>query len=127
MRDCVFLFADAEMQAAFQEFFSRQSFELTLETGPFSVDPAQDFLRDAAGKDSGVYLRAHEFLRPYQTSHRHAVVVLDEKWEGSTGAGKIREDIRQRLRSSGWADERFAVVVIEPELENWIWQDNPHI
>ncbi|MEN8217565.1 MAG: hypothetical protein ABFS56_14585 [Pseudomonadota bacterium] len=27
----------------------------------------------------------------------------------------------------GWEKDRFVVIVIDPELEAWMWQDNPHI
>jgi hypothetical protein len=30
------------------------------------------------------------------------------------------------LRKAGW-DDRAAVVVIDPELENWIWSPSPHV
>jgi hypothetical protein len=34
----------------------------------------------------------------------------------------------QRLKKwNGWEKNRFVVIVIDPELEAWMWQDNPHI
>ena len=36
-------------------------------------------------------------------------------------------DIAEKLVHSGWTRERFEIIVIEPELENWIWQDSPHL
>ncbi|MEU8038069.1 hypothetical protein [Streptosporangium sp. NPDC049078] len=50
--------------------------------------------------------------------------MLDAAWEGSPGAVAIRDDIAERMKGS-W--ERFAVVVIDPELEAWVWQDSPHL
>jgi len=84
MRDCIFLLADAEMKAAFEGFFSRHNFHLSLGTAPFEVDLRKDIIHDAQGKDPGIYTR-------------------------------------------GWREDRFAVIVINPELEAWIWQDNVHV
>ena len=61
------------------------------------------------------------------TTHRNAVVVLDAKWEGSPGAANIRTHIESMLSANGWGVDRFAVIVIDPELENWIWQRSIHV
>ncbi len=31
------------------------------------------------------------------------------------------------MRRTGWDAEAFAVIVIDPELENWIWQRKPYV
>jgi len=127
VRDCIFLLADLGMVAAFKGFFSRQGFHYALGTVPFQIDPKLDIICDRAGNDPGVYSRAHELLRTYQSSHRYAVIVLDNAWEGSPGVEKIRADISAKMEQVGWAKNRFVVIVIDPELEAWMWQDNPHI
>jgi hypothetical protein len=40
--------------------------------------------------------------------------------------GKLEEAVEYRLTQNGWGD-RSAAIVIEPELENWIWSDSPHV
>jgi len=127
VRDCIFLLADLGMEAAFKGFFSRQNFHYALGTAQFRFDPKQDIICDRAGNDPGVYTRAHELLRPYQSSHQNAAIVLDNAWEGSPGVDKIRSDISARMERVGWERNRFVVIVIDPELEAWMWQDNPHI
>lgn len=104
-------------------FFSRERFHHALGCGPFSVDPGRDIIVDP-GRDPGVFLRAHELLRLYEGEYAHAVVMLDAAWEGSPGADAIREALTTRLKSR-W--DSFTVVVIDPELEAWIWQDSPHV
>jgi hypothetical protein len=81
----------------------------------------------ASGNDPDVYMRAHELLRSYRRTHRFAVVVLDNAWDGSPGVATIQYIIQENMRSSGWHRERFEVVVIDPELEAWIWQDSQHV
>jgi hypothetical protein len=60
-------------------------------------------------------------------SNSHVVVVLDVDWDGSPCAEKITNDLTQQIRNSGWAENAFKVIVIDPELENWIWQQNIHV
>lgn len=50
-------------------------------------------------------------------------MVLDAAWQGSPGAAEIEKKLAARLERSGWRSDRFAVVVIDPELEVWLWSD----
>lgn len=127
MRDCIFLLADKNMQAAFEGFLTRQGFHQSLCCGAFDFDPRQDIVVAAGDNDPGLYTRGHELLRPYQTTHRHAVVVLDAEWEGSPGKDAITQHISEQIKVTGWAEAAIQVIVIDPELENWIWQQNDHV
>lgn len=127
MRDCIFLLADKNMQAAFEGFLGRAGFAQSLGCGAFAFDPRHDIIVAAGDNDPGLYTRGHELLRPYQTTHRRAVVVLDAEWEGSPGKDAITEHLAENLNSTGWAEGACAVIVIDPELENWIWQQNDHV
>ena len=71
------------------------------------------------------YTRAHEFLRPYQKTHRYAVIALDNAWEGSPGVEGIENNISNNMLKTGWEVNNFIVIVIDPELEAWILQDTP--
>jgi len=79
-------------------------------------------------RDPGCLNRAHEFLRPFCRQYDHALVVFDH--EGSGAERRTREqvekDVEGRLSVSGWGD-RAAAVVVEPELEAWVWSDSPHV
>ncbi len=125
MRDCIFLLADKNMEAAFIGFLTRDGFHFSLEIHHFDVDLLQDIIVDEMGNDPGIYTRAHEFLRSYQRTHRHAVIVLDNAWEGSPGVAAIEDNISQNMRATGWDENDFVVIVINPELEIWILQDSP--
>ena len=124
MRDCIFLVADTNMQAAFEGFLSRVGFHQSLGCGFFDFDPGQDIKVASGDNDPGLYVRGHELLRPFQSSHRHAVVVLDVQWDGSPGAETIKQHLTERICATGWKPGAFQVIVIDPELENWIWQQN---
>lgn len=38
----------------------------------------------------------------------------------------LEQQVEARLFAAGWGD-RAAVVVIDPELEAWVWNDSPHV
>ncbi|GGK89286.1 hypothetical protein Sme01_49550 [Sphaerisporangium melleum] len=122
-RDVVFLVADAGMEQMLRGFLGRPQVHRSVRCGPFAFDPRED-LFVAPTKDPGVYNTARELLRPFETLHRRAVVMLDAAWDGSPGAEAIHKHIEQCLEGA-W--EQFAVVVIDPELEAWVWQDNVNV
>jgi hypothetical protein len=121
MKDCVFVVADKEMKATFDGFFERPALQRLLQIRRFTYD-----IFSEPTKDPGVYTKAHELVRSFQKTHRHAMVVLDEEWSGSPRATKIRQHILGNIHRIGWPEDRVAVVVIVPELEAWILQDRPH-
>lgn len=123
LRDVAFLLADSGMVEMVRGFLDRPHPGRRLGCGDFTFDAAEDLVV-APTRDSGVYHTARELLRPYERSHRRAVVMLDNAWDGSPGVSKIETRITEAL-TSVW--EHFVVIVIDPELEAWVWQDNPNV
>jgi len=80
------------------------------------------------GRDSGCYLRAHDYLRPFIHQFDYALVVFDRHGCGNEGQLRValEEEVEGRLRRNGWAD-RSAVIVLDPELEAWVWSDSPEV
>ena len=122
-RDVVFLVADGGMEQMLRGFLGRPQCHRSLGCGPFAFDPAKDVIV-APTKDPGVYGTARELLRPFEGAYRCAVAMLDNAWQGSPGRERIRDDVAGALKEA-W--DRFGVIVIDPELEAWVWQDNPHV
>ena len=127
MRDCLFLVADKNMEGMLKGFFSRDAFHHAMGCGHFNFDYRQDLVVAHGQNDPGLYTRANEFLQPYASSHRHVVVIVDAEWDGSPGEEVITQRLHEHLTHAGWANDRGCVVVIAPELENWVWQDSPHV
>lgn len=127
MRDCLFLVADKNMEGMLKGFFSRSSFHHALACGRFDFDTRQDLLVAHGQNDPGLFTRANEFLQPYASTHRHAIVIVDAEWDGSPGGHAISQRLNEHLINAGWSDDRGCAVVIDPELENWVWQDSPHV
>lgn len=127
MRARIFLIPCLNMGALVKGFFERPDYRKALRVSDdFDFDPDQDLVRDTIGKDPGVWKRAHELLRGYKQSHRHAIVMLDEAFDGSPGAARLEGEIGNRMSSNGW-NSRHEVIVLQPELESWIWQDCPEV
>lgn len=127
MRDCLFLVADKSIEAMIAGFLSSDNFHLKIGCNYFKFEQKHD-LRVAHGKnDPGIYTIANELLQPYYKTHRRVIVILDAAWNGSPGAIKINEQVKNHCRNAGWNDDNHCVIVIDPELENWIWQNNINV
>lgn len=123
MRDCIFLVADSTIKAMLTGFLAREGFHQSLGCRRFGFDPSKDVVVEP-GRDPGVYTRGHELLSGFAATHARAVVILDAEWDGSPGAEQIQKKIGADLAPT-WPDH--LVVVLDPEIEAWIWQDNPHV
>ena len=79
-------------------------------------------------RDPGCRLRAHDFLRPFVNHFRHALVLFDREGCGREDLSReqLEQEVTTRLRQNGW-QERAAVVVLDPELEVWVWSDSPEV
>jgi hypothetical protein len=78
-------------------------------------------------RDPGCYNQCSEFLRPFSKDYENALVIFDH--DGSGQENKSREEIENELEqklSFGWGS-RAKVIVLEPEIEAWVWSDSPHI
>jgi hypothetical protein len=78
--------------------------------------------------DPGCFSEPVGVLQPFLGLAAKALVVFDYEGCGQEGraACDVASDVRGRLEASGWTD-RAEVIVIEPELEAWVWSDSPHV
>ena len=79
-------------------------------------------------RDPGCLLRGHEFLSLFHKQFAHALILLDFEGCGQEKSTReaLEDVIEKRLSQSGWG-ERAAAVVIDPELEMWVWSDSPQV
>lgn len=79
-------------------------------------------------RDPGCLLRAHDFLRSFTGQFCHALVMFDR--EGCGQEKESRQDlellVEGHLSGGGWAD-RCAAIVLDPELEIWVWSNSPEV
>jgi len=78
--------------------------------------------------DPGCAVRAHDFLRQFADDYRHGLVVFDREGSGREHipVDQLQNEIRQRMAVSGW-DDRAEVVVLDPELEVWVFAGSPDV
>ena len=121
MKDLIVIVADGTMQKVIEELLKRMP--ISSGTKNFSFDVISNI-----GNDAGCYNDSHEILRNFITQYNYAMVIFDK--EGSGVEEKSREEIESEthllLNRNGW-ESRNTVIVIDPELENWIWQNSPHV
>jgi len=118
-RDLVLLVADTDMRFAFQALLKRHN---ALGIRPIAFDIVKHNDRDA-----GCFAGAHDYLRPLADDYDRALVVFDRHGCGSPApAPAIEADVRQRVEQAGWAG-RCEVVVLDPELEVWVWSPSPKV
>lgn len=131
-RDCLFLVADGAMGSVVDGFLSKGHLEGRLGCRQFEFDFDEDVLespRLGLGADGGIHKHCHRMLQEngYMETHEKLVVMCDQQFGSERPAEEVRNEILEALRRNGWGDCRADVVVIDPELEVWIWQDSPHV
>ncbi len=120
MKDPLVLAADKNMEAVFQELLKR-SHSLGIRSIDFDV-------RVHPQRDPGCYKDGPEWLRAQQHGHEYLLLCLDFAWEGHEHqtAADLRVALLHRLERYGLAS-KSDVLVIEPELEQWLFVDSPHV
>ncbi|HXG58243.1 MAG TPA: hypothetical protein VNL91_04400 [Thermoanaerobaculia bacterium] len=119
--DLVILTADEDQRQVCRSLLSHQ----TPSLGIRSV--THEILKHNR-RDPGCLNEAEDILRSYHRRARHALVMFDHDGCGMEArpAAEVERIVFDRLYASGWED-RAAVIVIEPELEAWVWSDSPEV
>lgn len=126
MSDLLFLVADKNMAAAVGGLLERDQIHQIVGCGPFSFDSRRDIKPAEGQNDPGLYTRANELLRPLAPEYTHAVVIVDEEWDGSPGAAEIERKLRAHLDDAGWTTENSLGLCVRPEADVWLWSNSPH-
>lgn len=128
-RDLFVVVADLDAENAIKTLLvERQpALGITLDFNP-APPPQGDLLR-YAGRDSGCYKDAIDLLRAPQRTHRHAMLLFDRHGCGVEHEDRIALEaaIEGKLHANGWAAGDAVVIVIEPELEAWVWSESPRL
>ncbi len=78
--------------------------------------------------DPGCFRASESFLRPFINRYGYALVLFDREGCGKEQLSReaIEQDVETRLSQSGW-HERAKTIVLDPEIEIWVWSDSPHV
>jgi hypothetical protein len=68
-----------------------------------------------------------ELLRPFLREYNHALVLRDLSGSGheDKGARKLEEHLEGQMRGNGWLNKKYAAIVTEPEIEEWLRLPSP--
>lgn len=118
--DLFCLAADRDIEEALQGLLARPQ--------SLQIRPITATIRTHPNRDPGCYLRAHDFLRSFPRWFVHALVVFDREGCGNESHSReeLEKEVEDRLQAAGWGD-RARVVVMDPELEAWVWSDSPQV
>ncbi len=120
MRDLVVLVADKNMEMTVRGLLSRpEALGIRPITFEVIVHPR---------RDPGVRREAADFLQRYRSDYRYALVMFDRKGCGDEEktAQEFKAVVQQQLDRSGWQG-RSAVIVLDPELEAWVFTSSRHV
>lgn len=113
--DVVVLVADKDLEEAAAALLRRTD---DLDLGSFRFE-----VRRHPNHDGGCRTGAANFLRPFLQRYRRSLVLFDRDGCGSNlSREEIQDGVEADLSRNGWAD-RTKAIVIDPELEAWVWGD----
>lgn len=120
MTDLVVLVPDADIEQTVRGLLARGR-SLGSRTVSFTV--VRHLMRDSGCRDG-----AAEVLRSQRGGHRFALVIFDRHGCGSDDArDSIQREVEQNLVRTGWERQCCRAIVIEPELEAWLWNGSVHV
>lgn len=120
-KDLIILAADRHIRATLREIVDHPK---KLDIRHVSCDIQISTKRDPECRN-----RAAEILRHFHNQYRYALVVFDHQGCGTEKQSRedIQTDVKDQLERNGWQGERAQVIVIEPELEAWVWSKSPRV
>lgn len=119
VKELVILAADKNMEAAIQGILSRSK--------ALGIRPIKPDIYRHPQKDTGCRTDGVDFLSAFADHYRYALLIFD--FEGCGEYDIPASALEQRLRDklcTLWHD-RAEVIIIEPELDIWVWSDSPHV
>ena len=118
--DLICLVADKNMEAAVSGLLTRPQ--------ALGIRPITEEILVHPRRDPGCFHQAAELLSGYRESADHALVILDHAWDGmpAASAADVEHLLAEKLQSAGMAGWAIPVV-IEPELEAWVFSDSPQV
>ena len=120
-KDLIVLAADKDMQSALTGLLRTRRLALGIRTVTFDI--LVHAQHDPACARQGV-----SFLQNYSRDYRHGLLVFDHEGCGreSTSPEALQRELNRGFLNSTWG-ERAKAIVIDPELEAWVWSQSPHV
>jgi hypothetical protein len=120
LKDLLVLVPDGQMREAVATILGDRHHSLNIERVDFDavVHPR---------RDPGCFVEGTKFIEDLIDDYRHALLMFDAAWEGAPY--RSAHELERAVQATMSVDlaAKCAVVVIEPELEVWVWSDSPHV
>jgi hypothetical protein len=122
-KDIIFLVADTQTKFALTGLLSRHQ---SLQIQPLKKDNIDIYIHPE--QDSGCLLNSHTFLRQFCNRYTYSMVIFDREGCGQEQLSRqcLEQNVEALLSQNGWG-QRTSAIVIDPELEIWVWSDSPHV
>lgn len=118
-KDLYVLVADLDLLQTMEKLLNRSA---KLGIRPIDYAVAKHLHRDA-----GCRTNASQYMRSHIRDYQYALVMFDKEGCGDNDSReKIQHKVERDLAANGW-DGRSKAVVIDPELETWVWTGSNHV
>jgi hypothetical protein len=119
-KDLVILVPDIDIEHAIRGLLTRHM--------ALGIRPVESKVFRFAERDPGCRTQCVDFLRQFQREYKYSLVIFDLHGSGANDQSRdaIESALESNLSNSGWPD-CASVVVIDPEIEIWIWSDSPKV
>lgn len=120
MKDLVILAADKDLEFALKGLLNRpEAIGIRAISTDIFVEPEHD---------PACALRGVEFLTHIETQYQNALLMFDHEGSGKEAIPReaLQEELNAAFARTAWG-ERAKAIVLEPELEAWVWSDSPHV
>ena len=128
MLELIVLVADKDTELTVRTLIEKRFQPLNVRALKFDKQQA-DIIRHER-HDAGTFIEAHQLLRPYVGKAERALVMLDREGSGQEqklSAHEMESEIENRLVQHGWSNEQVTAIVLDPELEIWVWSKSSHV
>jgi hypothetical protein len=121
MKDCLFLVADKDMEFTLKGLLTR-GISIGIRDISYDVNVHQQH-------DPGCRKTGTDLLRNFSKQYKHCFLLFDFEGSGELelSAEELEVKLESELNSFGWSNNNAHVLVINPELENWVWVQSQHL
>ncbi len=120
MKDLVILAADKDLEFALKGLLARPgAIGIRAVSADIFVEPEHD---------PACALRGVEFLANFGGQYQNALLMFDHEGSGKEATTRValQEELNVAFLRTVWG-ARARAIVLEPELEAWVWSDSPHV
>lgn len=119
-RDLYVLVADQDMRETMSRLLERPK--------SLGIRPVTYTVERHLNRDPGCRTDALRYLHPRASNHQRALIVFDKEGCGRERVTReeIQQEVEQDISRAGWR-ERSKVIVIDPELEAWVWAGSSRV